>query len=215
MEGAKWIEVPIPDDMTQQEFERFIIDSANATRINKESRMSHLILRIFMQPCRHIRKKLSAYQDGEVELAEKETIEAHLRTCEACRKQYAALLQTYRMLRSLPEIEPAPGLSRRIVDSATRAQEPFWIRALGEALRLLPAPAAMVTLAAAGLLVGTMLGNLLIEEQFHLSPTLSASFSDQALTLASVKVFDATPPGSFAEGYLKLTTYNPEKSHEK
>ena len=32
----EWIEVPIPDDMTQQEFERFIIDSANATRINTD-----------------------------------------------------------------------------------------------------------------------------------------------------------------------------------
>ena len=32
----EWIEVPIPDDMTQQEFERFIIDSANVTRINTD-----------------------------------------------------------------------------------------------------------------------------------------------------------------------------------
>jgi anti-sigma factor RsiW len=173
------------------------------------------IKRVAMKTCQSVRKKLSAYQDGEVTTAEKDAIDAHLRTCEACRKQHEALLQTYRMLRSLPEIEPAPGLSRRIVDTATRAWEPFWVRALGEALRWLPAPAAMVALAAAGLLVGTMLGNLLIEGQFHPSHRLSASFSDQALTLASVRVFDATPPGSFAGGYLKLTTYNPEISHEK
>ncbi len=32
----EWIEVPIPDDMTQQEFERFIIDSANATHIDTD-----------------------------------------------------------------------------------------------------------------------------------------------------------------------------------
>ncbi len=147
--------------------------------------------------------------------AEKDAIEAHLRTCEACRKKHAALLQTYRMLRGLPEIEPAPGLARRIVDSATRAQEPFWVRALGEAFRLFPARAAIVMLAAAGLLIGTMLGNLLTEGQFHSSPSLSVSFSDQALTLASVRVFDATPPGSFAEGYLKLAIQNQEINHEK
>jgi anti-sigma factor RsiW len=168
-----------------------------------------------MKTCQSIRKKLSAYQDGEVTSAEKDSIDAHLRTCEACRKQHEALLQTYRMFRSLPEIEPAPGLSRRIVDSATRAQEPFWVRALGEAFRLFPAPAAIVTLAAAGLLIGTMLGNLLTEGQFHPSQPFSASHSDQALTLTSVRVFDATPPGSFAEGYLKLTAYNPEINHEK
>jgi anti-sigma factor RsiW len=168
-----------------------------------------------MQTCQYVTNKLSAYQDDEVTTAEKDAIEAHLRTCEACRKQHEALLQTYRMLRSLPEIEPAPGLSRRIVDSATRAQGPFWVRALGEALRLLPAPAAMVTLAAAGLWVGTMLGNLLIEGQFHPPRRLSASFSDQALTLASVRVFDAIPPGSFAEGYLNAVSRNPEVNHEK
>jgi len=168
-----------------------------------------------MKNCQSVRKKLSAYQDGEVTSAEKDAIDAHLRTCEACRKQHEALLQTYRMLRGLPEIEPAPGLTRRIVDSGTRAQEPFWVRALGETFRLLPTPAAMVALAAAGLLVGTMLGNLLIEGQFHSSPSISVSFSDQVLTLASVRVFDATPPGSFAEGYLKLAVQNQEINHEK
>jgi anti-sigma factor RsiW len=168
-----------------------------------------------MKICQSVRKKLSAYQDGEVTTAEKDAIDAHLRTCEPCQKQHEALLQTYRMLRGLPEIEPAPELSRRIVDSATRAREPFWVRVLGEAFRLLPAPAAMVALAAAGLLVGTMLGNLLIERQFHYSPSLSVSFSDQALTLASVRVFDATPPGSFAEGYLKLAIQNQETNNEK
>ena len=168
-----------------------------------------------MKTCQSVRKKLSAYQDGEVTTAEKDSIDAHLRTCQACRKQHEALLHTYRMLRSLPEIKPAPGLARQIVDSATRAQEPFWVRALGEAFRLLPARAAMVALAAAGLLGGTMLGNLLIGGQFHSSPSSSVSFSDQALTLASVRVFDATPPGSFAEGYLKLAIQNQEINHEK
>jgi predicted anti-sigma-YlaC factor YlaD len=168
-----------------------------------------------MKTCQSVRKKLSAYQDGEVTSAEKDSIEGHLHTCEACRKHYAALLQTYRMLKDLPEIEPAPGLARRIVDNAMRVQEPFWIRALGEAFRLLSVNAAIVMLAAAGLLIGTMLGSLLTKGQFHSSPTLSVSFSEQALTLASVRVFDATPPGSFAEGYLKLAIQNQEINHEK
>ena len=168
-----------------------------------------------MQTCQYVTNKLSAYQDDEVTPAEKDAIKSHLRTCEACRKQHEALLQTYRMLRSLPEIEPTLGLSRRIMDSATQAREPFWVRALGEALRLLPAPAAMVTLAAAGLWVGTILGNLLIEGQFHPSHRLSVSFSDQALTLASVRVFDATPPGSFADGYFNVVNRDPEVNHEK
>ena len=168
-----------------------------------------------MKTCQSVRKKLSAYQDRELKPDDKDAIEAHLRTCEACRKKHEALLQTYRMFRSLPEIKPAPGLVRQIMDSATRLQEPFWVRTLGEAFRLLPARAAIVTLAASGLLIGTMLGNVLTEGQFHTSPARLASFSDQALTLASLRVFDATPPGSFAEGYLKLAGRNQEINHEK
>ena len=168
-----------------------------------------------MKTCQSVREKLSAYQDGEVTSAEKGSIDAHLRTCEVCRNKHEALLQTYRLLGSLPDIEPVPGSSRRIVDRATRAQGPFWARVFGKAFRLSPVPVATVTLAAVGLLIGTMLGTLLTEEQFHSSSPLLVSFSDQALTLASVRAFDATPPGSFAEGYLKLTAYTPEINHEK
>ncbi|NQT70464.1 MAG: zf-HC2 domain-containing protein [Desulfobacteraceae bacterium] len=168
-----------------------------------------------METCRNIRKKLSAYQDRELGPAEKDAIEAHLRICEACRKEHEALLQTYRILRSLPEIEATPGFSRQIVEKATQRQEPEWIRALGAAFRLLPAPTAMVTLAIVGLLTGALLGNFLTARQFDPLPPFSASHTDKALTLASVQVFDATPPGSFAGGYLRLATYTRETRHEK
>jgi anti-sigma factor RsiW len=168
-----------------------------------------------MDSCQIINNKLSAYQDGEVTKAEKAAVETHLRTCEACRRKHEALLLTYQILRSLPEIEPAPELFRQIVKRATRVQEPFWVRVLGSALRSLPASAAMAILAVAGLLIGAFMANFLTERQFHPSRAFSAFHSDQALVLASVQVFDATPPGSFAEGYLKLTAYNPEKGHEK
>ena len=164
-----------------------------------------------MRSCQSISKKLSAYQDGEVTTVEKAIIETHLRTCEACQKKYEALLLTYRNLRNLPEIDPAPELSRQIVNRADLVQEPFWIQVLVSAFRSLPVSAAMVILAVTGLLIGAIMGNFLTERQFH----HSTFHTDQALTLASVQAFDATPPGSFAEGYLKLNTYNPETSHEK
>ncbi len=168
-----------------------------------------------MQTCRHIRKKLSAYQDGEVEPAEKEAIEDHLRTCDACRKEHEALIHTYEMFMSLPDMEPPPMLSRRIVEKVNQTDESVWVRGLGGALRLLPGPVAMASLAIVGLLTGALLGNLLTARQSDTPPPFSASYADKALTLASVQVFDATPPGSFAGGYLRLATYTPEASHEK
>lgn len=168
-----------------------------------------------MVSCQIISKKLSAYQDGEVTMAEKVAIETHLRTCEACRTKYEALLLTYQILRNLPEIVPAPELSWQIVNRTTWVQEPSRVRALGSVFRSLPASAAMAILAAAGLLIGAIMGNFLTERQFHPSRVFSTFHSDQELTFASVQVFDASPPGSFAEGYLKLTAYNPETGHEK
>ena len=168
-----------------------------------------------MRNCQSISKKLSAYQDGEVTTDEKAIIETHLRTCEACQKKYEAMQLTYRNLMNLPEIEPAPELSRQIVNRAIQVQEPFWFRILIIAFRSLPVSAAMVILAATGLLIGAIMGNSLTERQFHPSGVFSTFHTYQSLTLASVQAFDATPPGSFAEGYLKLHTYNPETSHEK
>jgi anti-sigma factor RsiW len=168
-----------------------------------------------MDSCQIIRKTLSAYQDGELTKAEKAAIETHLRTCEACRTKHEALLLTYQILKGLPEIEPAPELSRQIVNLAMQEQEPSWVRVLGSAFRSLPASAAMVILAAAGLLIGAFMADFFTERQFHPSRELSMFHSDQALTLASVQIFDATPPGSFAESYLKLTAYNSETGHEK
>ena len=166
-----------------------------------------------MQTCRHIRKKLSAYQDGEIDPAEKVAIEAHLRTCDACRKEHEALIHTYEMFMSLPDMEPSPMLFRRIVEKVIRADEPVWVRVLGEALRLVPGPAAMATLAIVGLLGGALLGNLLTVGRYRASPEFTYD-SRRTTTLASLTIFDATPPVSFAGGYLKMARYTKEASHE-
>lgn len=168
-----------------------------------------------MKTCRYVRKKLSAYQDGEVALAEKDFIEVHLRSCEACSQQFEAFGQTYRILQKLPVIQPTNGLSRQILGRVTQTQKSFGSRALAGAFHLLPRPAAMVTLALVGLLAGFFLGNLITAGQIDSSTSFSAPYSDQALTLASVQVFNATPPGSFAGGYLKLAIRSQEINHEK
>lgn len=168
-----------------------------------------------MEPCRKIRKGLSAYQDLELGLAEKTAIEHHLRTCEACRKEYGALLQTYRMLGILPAIDPPPGLFARIVGSATRPRKTALVQSPGKAFRWIPVPAAAIMLTAIGLFMGILLGSVLTERSRDSYSWRSASLSAQAPTIASIRVFDATPPGSFAEDYLSFAVYNSELRHEQ
>jgi anti-sigma factor RsiW len=168
-----------------------------------------------MRPCRRIRKKLSAYQDGEIDAGQKEAIEAHLHTCEACRQHYAQLQVTCQMLKRLPDIEAGANLSLEILDRVSQAQASLWQRSMGRLFRRLPVPAAVVALAAAGIWVGVLVGHFWIE-QVHGPFRKAAAFqSDPALTIAALKAFDATPPGSIAASYLLMTTYSPETGHAK
>jgi anti-sigma factor RsiW len=167
-----------------------------------------------METCRNITNKLSAYQDRELSPTEMDVIENHLLSCEACNKQYAALLQTCGKLKKLPDIEPASGFSHQIVEKATQTSQPWWARIPGGGFRLLPAPAIVVSLALVGILTGFLLGNSITTRQVN-APPLIAPYTDSALTLASIQVFDAVPPGSFAGGFIRLATFTPETDHAK
>lgn len=164
-----------------------------------------------MKTCRIIRNKLSAYQDRELNPTEAAMVENHLLSCEACKKRYAVFLQTYGRLKKLPDIEPTSDFSRQIVEKATQTSQPWWARIPGG---LLPAPAVVVSLVLVGILTGVLLGNSITTRQVN-SPPLIAPYTDSALTLASVQVFDAVPPGSFAGGFIRLATYTPETNHAK
>jgi anti-sigma factor RsiW len=168
-----------------------------------------------MESCRRIRKKISAFQDGEVASTLKHAIESHLDACEDCRSQYEAFLRTEQMLRRLPDIEPDARSSQRIVNGIEQRRAPLWIRIPVNALRLLPTFAPMAGMAAAGMVLGMILSNLWMGRQLHPVRSLSVFSSEQAITLASTRTFDAVPPGSFAETYLNLTPYSQEGSHAK
>lgn len=168
-----------------------------------------------MNPCRRIRKRLSAFQDGELGAAEKDAIESHLHVCEECRMHYEELLQTYHLLRSIPAIAADEGLSLRVLERVDQTQGPLWVQLKENLLRLVPAPAAMAAMAVVGILVGTIMGNFWIRQQVLPVRTSTAFQSEPALTIVSVKAFDAAPSGSFAANYLQLTAFSQETRHAK
>jgi len=117
-----------------------------------------------MKTCQKIRQKLSAYQDREVSQPQKENIEAHLHDCNSCRKYLSDLGQTYQLINSLPLIKPDSMFTRRVMNSVTDTS--LWNRLLGKSLKLLPIPSAAIATIIVGLLTGTILGNLLIQNPY-------------------------------------------------
>ncbi len=55
-------------------------------------------------------QRLSAYLDGELTPVEHRSVDAHLRTCLACRAELARLERVKTLLGALPEVEPPAGL---------------------------------------------------------------------------------------------------------
>lgn len=101
------------------------------------------------------RERLSAYLDGELSPAERDELDAHLRDCEQCQRELAALRQTRALLRALP----TPALPRDFslpeqpVIAARRRAAPAWARP-AQAIGTI---AAMIGLA---FLIATALPNL-------------------------------------------------------
>lgn len=78
-----------------------------------------------------IRRNLSAYLDNAVSPDEKAEIEAHLARCVSCRGTLVDLERTVGHLKSLPEVEPPPWLTARIMAHVRDEAEPqpsFWRR---------------------------------------------------------------------------------------
>lgn len=71
-----------------------------------------------------IRRKLSAFLDDAVDAAEKARIEAHLAQCANCRRALSDLERTVGHLKSIPEVEPPPWLTARIMAHVRDAAVP-------------------------------------------------------------------------------------------
>ena len=71
-----------------------------------------------------IRRRLSDYLDNAVSATEKSEIEAHLAVCGNCRGALADLERTIAHMKSLPEVEPPPWLTAKIMARVKVVAEP-------------------------------------------------------------------------------------------
>ena len=156
--------------------------------------------------CRTIGKKLSAYQDGELSVSETEHVERHLAGCRSCRERHVRLQQTWQALGDLTEIRPSPGFYQRVSRKIGQESEKgVWESLWGSwGLRVLPSSVIASVILAIGIVCGTYIGNSFIKIQ----PLHNVAAYPEEGFLSSLKVFDPVPPGTLANNYERLLSYN-------
>jgi anti-sigma factor RsiW len=158
-----------------------------------------------MMKCHSVQKKLSAYQDRELEPREQEEVRSHLLSCRACREQYEKLDRFWQTLGELKEIHPDPLFYRQIVRKIKEPRERGLLPGHQWVFPILRTPVIASILLAIGILAGTYLGNIMVRHDVLSLQPERPTYSQDAL-FDSLKVFDPAPPGTLAHGYLQMVT---------
>jgi len=159
--------------------------------------------------CRSVQKKFSTYQDRELKHQEQEEISRHLLSCRSCREQYAEFEKLWQTLGEMGEIHPDPWFYRQIVGKIKEPRKQGLL-SLQHVFQLLRVPAIASIILIVGLLAGSYFGNILA--RWNLFPFQNNPLSNSEGLFASLKVFDPAPPGTLAEGYLRMVSYKENQS---
>jgi anti-sigma factor RsiW len=171
----------------------------------------HFLETRYQMKCRSVQKKLSAYQDKELKPLEQEEVSRHLLTCRFCREEYGQLDRVWQALGGLEEIRPDPWFYGQLVGRIKEQREHGLLPALQHFFQIFGAPAVASIILVIGLVAGSYLGSNLARHALIPSESISVSDSQSAF-FASMTVFDPAPPGTFAEGYLRMAGYREDGS---
>jgi len=156
--------------------------------------------------CLNVQKKLSSYQDRELKPLDQEEVSIHLLSCPACREEYEKLERVWQTLGGMEELPPDPWFYRQLVTKMKEPRKRGLFPSLQRVFQLIGAPAIASIILVIGLVAGSYLGSSLAQRNLFPSQSISPSDSQSGF-FASMRVFDPTPPGTFAEGYLRMASY--------
>jgi anti-sigma factor RsiW len=156
--------------------------------------------------CHSVQKKLSAYQDRELEPKEQEQVRSHLLGCRACREQFAELERVWQTLEELQEIRPDPWFYPQLVRKVKEVRERGSLPGLQLVFPVLRTSAIASILLAIGILTGAYLGNIMVQRDFF-PLQLEPPADSREVLFDSLKVFDPVPPGTLAHRYLQLASH--------
>ncbi|PIP12389.1 MAG: hypothetical protein COT45_02860 [bacterium (Candidatus Stahlbacteria) CG08_land_8_20_14_0_20_40_26] len=153
--------------------------------------------------CSRIRRRLSAFLDGEVSEEEKQHILEHLKTCPDCQRELEALHQLSDSFDSFEEIEPSPyfmiHLKQRIAKREARSliRLPFmgWTRRVA-------VPVGATALVIFSLFLGGRLGNAIYQAKAESESRLNTEFTE----LLCVNSSNDFSSGSLSNVYDDLLT---------
>jgi hypothetical protein len=68
--------------------------------------------------CQEVQRKISAYLDGELDLAASRSLESHINDCTACKEIVADFRTIDALVRGLPKLEPDPDFAAQLLKKA-------------------------------------------------------------------------------------------------
>lgn len=168
--------------------------------------------------CRRVRSRLGALADGELDAAERLSVQAHLTGCEACRGRLAEIQEMDALLGGSLSVPPVPtgfaarvmaeARSRRLAGAAESRFPPLvriplnWVAGLSAPMKIAACVTALVAFAAGWSIDGgRMIGR-------------DAS-AEQRENLYGLEWFEPTPPGSIGSVYLAMTTRRDERGDSR
>jgi len=156
--------------------------------------------------CHQVQKRLSAFQDGELNSRARERISDHLESCSACRERYAEMEKVWQSLGEFKEILPEPGFYGQLVKKINESNETRSPAGFQWVFQIFSSSWATSTLLIAGILIGTFLGNILAKSDLFPFQQNQAAHSQAAIEVFSLKVFDPIPPGTLADKYMRMAS---------
>jgi anti-sigma factor RsiW len=145
--------------------------------------------------CSSVRRRLSAYVDGELPAREARKLESHLAGCQRCSADYEEMAEVHHLFAGAQRYSAPQGFPAAVMEKVqalpTKAffPVPLLVRFAGAA--------AVVLAIAAGAVSGDVLMRSVVAHRVSERATVMASLSLDA--------FDASPPGSLGHGYLAVT----------
>ena len=157
--------------------------------------------------CSQVPKRLSAFQDGELNPREQERVSDHLESCSACRERYAEMEKIWQTLGDFKEIIPEPEFYGQLVRKINYSDGTRFPVRFSWFSQIFSSPWATATLLMVGILAGTFLGNILAKSDLFPFQQSKASHSQAAIEVFSLKAFDPIPPGTLADKYMRMASY--------